>query len=379
MTTGTTGTPSAPSAGFSGFRSYSTWAGADGKYEMYNGSIRSKWNSYSATKCRLQSFDGKVGFRCPLGHTEEYGVPFNYYLNSSNGSTLPTFSSNDRNEMLAKLLERVKGHSFNMAVNLAQTGQVADMVVSNLGKLGRSVMALKHGDFATAARQLGASPKPSRLKSTDISGRWLELQYGWLPTLSDTFEACKAFEAISNGPSKSRFSVKRSQTGTQTINGTTSAEKQRLGQKRTLTYTLELAEELSFARQLGLTDPLSVAWELIPYSFVVDWFVPIGTYLSNLSQIPVLKGRWMVTECKSTTGVTGFRTTAPLPYCGAHPSKQYTGITHYANAKYSCEEITRTALSSPPTVPAPRVELSGAVHGKRVWNAIALAAQRFLR
>jgi hypothetical protein len=33
---------------------------------------------------------------------------------------------------------------------------------------------------------------------------------------------------------------------------------------------------------LGLTNPLNVAWELVPFSFVVDWFIPIGDFFNGL-------------------------------------------------------------------------------------------------
>lgn len=34
---------------------------------------------------------------------------------------------------------------------------------------------------------------------------------------------------------------------------------------------------------VGLTNPLAVVWELIPFSFVIDWFLPIGESLSRTS------------------------------------------------------------------------------------------------
>jgi hypothetical protein len=336
-------------------------------------------------------------------------APFSFYNNEVVGAPVTTFSNSERNAILSAMLNKVKGHGFNAAVNVAQAHQVADMVVSNLGTLGRAFMALKHGDFTTAARTLRTSRSrssstgtqfvtasgasftrvggrreleiisSSRLQPNDISGRWLELQYGWLPTLSDTFEACKAFEALSNGPTTNRFSTGRQKSVTQTVSGGSGYAQCKLGQKRVLRYTFEQSEELSSERQIGLTDPLSVAWEVIPYSFVVDWFVPIGTYLSNLNQIPKLKGRWMVTESIVTAGCDYSNVPGqPMPWCpfhnfnhrmlkGGHPSSQYNGLV-----------ITRSALASPPTVPPPSVKLIGAVHGNRVWNAIALAAQRFI-
>jgi hypothetical protein len=37
------------------------------------------------------------------------------------------------------------------------------------------------------------------------------------------------------------------------------------------------------ANALGLINPASVVWELVPYSFVVDWFVPVGGFLSSFT------------------------------------------------------------------------------------------------
>lgn len=33
----------------------------------------------------------------------------------------------------------------------------------------------------------------------------------------------------------------------------------------------------------GLTNPLALAWELFPMSFVINWFLPIGNFLAGLS------------------------------------------------------------------------------------------------
>jgi hypothetical protein len=34
--------------------------------------------------------------------------------------------------------------------------------------------------------------------------------------------------------------------------------------------------------QLGITNPVSLAYELLPLSFVLDWFLPVGQYLDGL-------------------------------------------------------------------------------------------------
>lgn len=35
--------------------------------------------------------------------------------------------------------------------------------------------------------------------------------------------------------------------------------------------------------QVGLINPISIAWEVVPFSFVIDWFVPIGSVLQALT------------------------------------------------------------------------------------------------
>lgn len=48
-----------------------------------------------------------------------------------------------------------------------------------------------------------------------------------------------------------------------------------------LTYSLDEPVQQTLS-QLGITNPLEIAWELTTLSFVVDWFLPIGNYLGAL-------------------------------------------------------------------------------------------------
>ena len=47
-------------------------------------------------------------------------------------------------------------------------------------------------------------------------------------------------------------------------------------------YAQVRSSELRSLTQIGLTDPLQVAWALVPFSFVIDWFLPIGSMLEGL-------------------------------------------------------------------------------------------------
>jgi hypothetical protein len=126
-------------------------------------------------------------------------------------------------------------------------------------------------------------------------------------------------------------------------------------------------------------DPLSVAWELLPWSFVVDWFIPIGSYLDLVNQVPSLKGRFLTTTVRTRTNSKNPRFTGAL--YGNPPN----GIDWWDHKvlndplpfdKWRSTTLTRT-YSESLSVPLPQMHLGGAVQGRRFWNALGLAHQRF--
>lgn len=341
MTTGSTYIPGMyPTKDFGLYR---TWSGADGKY-LADG--RNKWNDYHVYH---------------IQESDQFG-PAPAAVSTLSGA-IYEWSSTDQSNLQTKLVKKIKGHEFNLAVNLAQSHQLVGMCASTLRKLGRSLLRLKHGDITGAVRELGVSGTPRPLKSTDVSGRWLEMQYGWLPSVSDAYEAAKAFEAISQGRSSRIVAVAKvgrpyngsANPGAYESKGNTTIIKK---------IICELDEELSAGRSLGLLDPLSVAWEILPYSFVFDWFYPIGTYLSNLAVIPHLKGRFLSTTYSRTeSAFTGLVNPAYQPYYGGAIRR---GLIIDVKRELSLELTTQR-----PTFVSP----VDAMSPKRIANAISLCHQ----
>lgn len=327
--------------------------GTDGQYEVVDGVQRLKWNNYSA------SFHREV--RTP-GRSKALPTFDQWWDCSVAAGTI--MSANDELTLQSRLSEAVKGHQFNLAVSAAQGKQTVDMVVNAVQSIGGAIRDLKKGRFESAARRFGVNQRPSQLSHKDISGRWLELQYGWKPLISDVYEAAKAYEAITNGPRTSRVSVSISREGRKdtsaspfnwTGNGT-------IKERWRIIY--EMTEQLSNARSLGLTDPASVVWELIPYSFVVDWFLPIGTYLENLNTIPKLRGRFMTIKTRR------FQCSAEQ---GPNPNVVWITKPTSFNSQFYFTRAVSTSLS----VPKPSFEsVTDAMSPSRIWNSIALVAQR---
>jgi hypothetical protein len=279
------------------------------------------------------------------------------------------WGTEDTYKLLAKLLTEVKSSSFNVGVALAEVDKFSTGVISTVKTLGFGAADLASGRFASFARRFGASP-PSKgmtrkLQTSDFSGRFLEMRYAWTPAIQDAFSAAKAFEAISNGPRKKQFHVSHRQRQKDSLDSTWTKSIWELEAKRSITY--EAYEELGFLRQMGLGNPASILWERIPYSFVIDWFLPIGNYLELIGQVPFLKGRFLVTKSYKKTfgGYTEFKTLGGYT-CLKAP--KYTGNRFYM----------ARAPTSGLDVPLPSLKVSGAVQGKRLQNALALTHQIFV-
>jgi hypothetical protein len=292
---------------------------------------------------------------------------------NNSAATVPRWDSTDENLLLAKLLTAVKGHDFNLAVSGSQLPMFGKQVLTTARDLAGAFVALKHGNFSTVAKILKLySPRhPTafqnlRFQTKSVADRWLELRYGWVPALQDIHGAAQALALYYNPPRSAIIRVQKSRITfmDNSINPTAWTVPARLKETHKIIYVLK--ERLPQHRSLGLADPLSVGWELLPFSFIADWFIPIGTYLANLNQIPQLDGiAYRVTFEKT---IAAFGKVIDSFYGTG-------GSGHMINVHY--ERLPPTSSLS---VPFPSFKgIETALSLGHVQNAIALLASTFLR
>lgn len=329
--------------------------GTDGKYETWQGGIRAKWNNYQMTHDKWTQ-SGATGDGWA-------GVPG---FNIGQFKMLLDWTSNDDLRLLNKLAEQIKGHSFDLAINMAEAGRTYGLVLSNLRSIGGSLVDLKHGNVAGAFRRLGVpSRRQKPLQAKDVSGRWLEMQYGWRPLVDQAYEAAKALESATK-MRVLRFTASSRKTKDVDLSHSPGFYESWNRASLSVRLIAELYEEVPISRALGLTNPLAVAWEIVPYSFVVDWFLPVGSYLSAWGIIPSLRGRFLTTS-KGTFKGARFVKTSPFPVW--RPPEGY-GLKE----NYICyERIVSSSLS----VPMPTFKsLPQALSPAHLLNAVALVHQR---
>lgn len=205
-------------------------------------------------------------------------------------TTLPsTAVSHDM--AIIKALEQLKDQDMNLSVSYAESSKTALHIASTMKTVCNAARKLKRGDYQGAYRELRMQPpsgKP-RHRGEDVPKRWLEMQYGWKPLLGDVHGAAKAI--AKERSNRNRISVKgvytqgdvfaeRSESGA----GYELVEFSRSNARSScrLDYICPDGDALITASQLGLINPFSVAWELVPFSFMIDWFMPIGRVLNVL-------------------------------------------------------------------------------------------------
>lgn len=252
----------------------------------------------------------KYEYKRAFGRHEVYVVPSNWtdaygWLDATGMNTLNYFNSAcsdataratmSSSGALVGARAKLKDGRVNLAVAFAERNQTAMLLGDTATRLAKAARDLRRGQFRNAARRLGILTDPGRPRGSNWINHWMQLQYGWKPLLSDIYGACSALSKrpredwLVHVTSQRNDSDSWSLTGT--IGGTqypTSgfyAANGRAVRKRGVFVRIDAIPDndliMSFT-SLGLTNPLLVAWEIMPYSFVVDWVVPIGDWLNSL-------------------------------------------------------------------------------------------------
>jgi hypothetical protein len=200
---------------------------------------------------------------------------------------LPSFTQACFNQAYARFRDEAVGESSQLGTFFAEWRESLGMVTNRTLGLIDAARKLRKGNFPGFVKALSVSPKKKHRNKTyaaanEFSGLWLEYHFGWSPSVADIYAAVDVMQSAwpaerARGSAKMSFSR---EDGAAT------------GYLRTQkgTYQHVMGAELKMnnpnlflANQLGLLNPAAVAWELIPFSFVADWFFDVGSFLESFS------------------------------------------------------------------------------------------------
>ena len=246
---------------------------------------------------------------------------------------LPTWTSNDDIALIGKLREAMYGSDFNASVFLGEAHQTLNMIGDSAVKIARALRLFRKGNVVEATRTLIANRRfPPKTKRAQTANNWLELQYGWLPLLQDMHDGAELLAHQLSVPFRQRFRVRKA-IKTQGPRGSAYWEYGECYSKVSKQLIAIVSEPPSAAEYLGIMDPELVAWELIPFSFVADWVMPIGSYLEARAFAGRLTGLFVTT-------------TLTKEHAGSLKGRPYiAGGNVYGFFPSSTDEWTRVTMS----------------------------------
>jgi hypothetical protein len=320
-------------------------------------------------------------------------------------SPVPSVELADFNALKRLIANSNTGIQSNLAQNIAQVSQLSALIFTNATMIASSLRQLKRFNIPGAIAALGAgqvSPKWKGAKGSPSIGKtvaqnWLQLQYGWKPLLSDIEGFLKIMGNISStndfvqkvrGSAKAtkQFVDKTYPPGNSIIGfGNTGVTTHTV--QTSVKYVLRMRMDNPLAAlfaQTGFTNPVALGWELLPFSFVADWFLPIGDYLEALG---AWKGFTFLGGSK--TSFTRIKMDSAISYNGVSQLNPTVNVRLNANFQWDEIRLVRSALSSWPSPILPSFNSAGISGGSpilgkegeflksRAVNAIALLAQAF--
>lgn len=191
--------------------------------------------------------------------------------------------ANSDDGSLALLRARAKFSEFNFGETLVEFGETVGLVNKTLGTLFRGFSYLKNGQWGKLGRLWDNPGSLERVRKLPPSKRiakgYLEYQFGWSPLVSDVYSAVDAYtKGLGSVGDKVR---KRSGRAPMKASNPSSISSPL---EATATASGIVSNPVSAGlNQLGLLNPALMAWNALPFSFLIDWFVPVSTVLGSLT------------------------------------------------------------------------------------------------
>lgn len=175
------------------------------------------------------------------------------------------------------------------------------MISSRTLQIVRFVIKLRRLDFVGAGRELGLNLSVNKRLSRKllkkkrglrtIAGTFLEYHFGWEPLIKDIGGAIDVLQggippsAVHGRGSERIWYLDNTHTGTppNDVFETRRTEAKLTCKISTLVRVSD--PNLWLANQLGFINPAAIAWDLVPFSFVVDWFVNVNEFLNSYTDM----------------------------------------------------------------------------------------------
>jgi hypothetical protein len=230
-----------------------------------------------------------------------------------------------------------------LGVDFAESRQSLSMIRESASTIWRFTKAVRKFDLVGAARVLKLSAVPrGASKRKAWSSNWLAYHFGWEPLVRDIHDALD----VLTRPEVPLVRVSGSGSFPYVQEIHTSSPSVETHKTVVCSYALRQGGTVKAITgatyhtldQWGLLNPAVVAWELVPFSFVVDWFANVGNVLASYSDFAGMTLIDTYTSEVFRTSINGY-VNGKAPYLV--PGRQNLGFS--ADAVYMGRTLGLTA------------------------------------
>jgi hypothetical protein len=180
-------------------------------------------------------------------------------------------------QCITECLLKLNQGKVSLGQYLAESKQSAQMVANAGTDLLNLLLKVKHGQWGSIPSEFGKGVRKGR-------DYYLQWQYGWKPLCSDIYNLTQ--DLVHKAPRKPWLSAERQVVTPFDFETKFNGDKVKVKVKhrdRCKLWSCMSSELMSGLSSYDLINPASLTWELVPYSFVVDWFIPVGNTLAALT------------------------------------------------------------------------------------------------
>lgn len=289
-------------------------------------------------------------FTCPPPYTGPYTANRYYrYFHDGSYESLgdPGLSSIVYPDWTLPLRSKIKDDMINLGATLAEYKQSVLM----FGSAARGIR--------DAVRNIRKLRFMKRRSLCSVASAHLIHDYGVAPLMSDMFDSVEALRLRLQRPIIKRYSfllkgkrIVGEATRSLGTNGRIVTKSTRKGDLRVIAYVEFDKDKLTL---FTAGNPLEILWEITPFSFVVDWMIPIGDWLISFDAMKAVKRvRGTLTERDRYD-----------QFSDVQCKGNFTGDTHWrSGAAFSSMRVighTRKVIDHVPLPPFPEFNVRGSI------------------
>lgn len=280
----------------------------------------------------------------------------------------PAVSSPSQQKASLAFYNDVANLKVSLGVAFAERRQTVNLVSSRAKQIARAALLVRKGKLKSAWSALGHPNRRAPTRHKKFSSQWLEYQYGWVPLYNDIYGAM--LTTIKRPPT-APYKITRGFTDSGEVydSNTDGTTRWRYKDLVTVKGFVSVTDPGAVTEnELGLRNPALIGWELIPFSFVADWFIPVGAWLQAQTALVGVN----ILDPSITTTVWR---TSDFRFDGKKLKSNFRDTYEIQQYGY-CRRRTKTKNRSLSVPSKPSLVLHNGMNFKRAIDAVALVSQR---